>query len=752
MPGLEFSNKTIIYGKNTEGKSTLTCILRSLQTGNNDLVIGRKSFGSTTAKKIEIDFEINSHVKKYSFQNKKWNESFPGILIFDSKFISENIFDGETISYGQQKSLNQIIIGEEGRILKDQIDGLQKKSDDMAIAKREKTTHFTKHFIEGADFEETRRAVNITDVDKRIQEQKDKIAFQVVRDKLKVKLDESILYFQKMNFSEFALALNRTLQTKQDEIERHMQAHWNDPNHSMDFLREGHSLLKDEGGNCVFCGQILGTDALSLIKAYGEFFRGDYQALQKDVNERGTKFRAWNIESVLLRLKADFKALGVELQLSDATITALATAKANVDVKVQAKQADLNYSLNLAADEDAKLIVTELEKVKEELLSLKTEKIEATATVDIQQLKRELAQLEEIQKRFEPAWASFFIDYEKIEKDAEEIRTERDKLRKSLDEYSQKIFEKHKACINKFLKEMGADFEVSELKPLKKMTGQSERIFALKFFGSHPVNIDEIFDSKPNFKNTLSESDKRCLAFAFFLSLAATDNKLNNKILVFDDPISSFDDERKRKTIYLLADICYEEEVQGQVTKLEPLQKIILTHDKDFCGRLCSDKSFLSAVTLKIIPDGVTNGHKKSTIERCNIEEEFLQDECIAIQMELKKVLDENAPIASFGDFCQKCRKVLEHLFKRKYCFQLSEASSKKQGPRTFVEVLANEKIGGFEGTGNRAEFVPANEKAKCFIRLCDDLNIELHDNNQVKSDGDQQSILRDFFACVQSI
>ncbi|UMX47534.1 MAG: hypothetical protein L7H18_03740 [Candidatus Nealsonbacteria bacterium DGGOD1a] len=36
--GCEFSSEAIIFGLNTQGKSTLTAILRSIQTGNKALL------------------------------------------------------------------------------------------------------------------------------------------------------------------------------------------------------------------------------------------------------------------------------------------------------------------------------------------------------------------------------------------------------------------------------------------------------------------------------------------------------------------------------------------------------------------------------------------------------------------------------------------------------------------------------------------------------------------------------------------
>lgn len=117
-PVSEFAKgRQFVFGLNTQGKSTLTAIIRSIQTGNNNILIGRKTFGVTASKKVEIDFEEEVGVNdKYIFQNRAWNKANPNILIFDSKFISENIFDGENITFDQQKNLNTVIIGKKDRI------------------------------------------------------------------------------------------------------------------------------------------------------------------------------------------------------------------------------------------------------------------------------------------------------------------------------------------------------------------------------------------------------------------------------------------------------------------------------------------------------------------------------------------------------------------------------------------------------------------------------------------------------------
>ncbi len=123
LGGLEFKDKTIIFGKNGDGKSTLTAILRSLSTGNNDILIGRKSFVSSGNKNIELSFEISSENVVHKFENKSWNSNCKGIEIFDTFFISKNIYDGERIVDRHKANLHQYVIGETGKRLSDEIKG-----------------------------------------------------------------------------------------------------------------------------------------------------------------------------------------------------------------------------------------------------------------------------------------------------------------------------------------------------------------------------------------------------------------------------------------------------------------------------------------------------------------------------------------------------------------------------------------------------------------------------------------------------
>ncbi len=187
--------------------------------------------------------------------------------------------------------------------------------------------------------------------------------------------------------------------------------------------------------------------------------------------------------------------------------------------------------------------------------------------------------------------------------------------------------------------------------------------------------------------------------------------------------MSSFDIERRRKTLHLIADIACK-------------QKIILTHEERFAKQL--EHLMPCARTLKI-KEYVDTKRKRSKIAHADFAQDFPDDEIPNLVEKLKGMLDTR----TFADSLElDCRVVLEHIFKCKYKLELKTAISQRKSVRTFTEELMKIGIGGFDDP----------TKSKQFVRLCDDLNIELHDGTTANSTGDQESILKEFFECLKSI
>jgi len=733
-PGCEFQKETIIFGLNTKGKSTLTAIFRSIQTGNNDLVIGRKTFGSVGDKYIEIDFDKNNSKESYIFQNRSWSKSDPDIIIFDSKFITENVFDGESVSFDQQKNLNTIIIGKKGQDLNKEIIALQTIGDKCADDKRSKTKEFSKHFQNEnlSNFKDLPKKVNI---DQEIIAKEKEIKFEKDKDKIKVAVET---YIKKLSNIRFDMRdnLSKTLDVKQEEIEEHIRSHFNKSENAEVFLSEGLDFLPQktkEGGvrSCVFCSQELGEDAEKLLETYSSFFKGGYADLQKVVEEENEYFKELNIEAGLGAIASDLKSKDLDVGLSEEKVKLLVKYKKDFETELESKR-DLNYEINFEAFDSLK---KEIDEIKDKLENIQETKLNVKSLKTISALEVEKSALELIKKRHDPVWIEFCSDMKIIEVESERVRKERESKRVELQTYSAGIFSRHKKSINYFCNEMGADFEIGDFKPMKKIVGTSERIFSVKFFGSHRISIDNDKENTPNFKNTLSESDKRLLAFAFFLSLLKHDSDLDKKIIIFDDPMSSMDNERRRDTIHLLIDIAYLSDEKSSI--LYPAQKIILTHEEGFAKEL--KRCMSDACTLKIEGYVDDNGDKRSTIKHANFETEFPDNDITQRIDRIKNILDSE----SFSEpFHQDCRIVLEHVFKCKYLLYLKTEIAAKNSIRTFTTSLNNQKVGGFEDVAKNGKF----------LRLCDALNIELHDNNSTSSNGDKKSVLKDFFICLGSI
>lgn len=733
--GCEFAKETIIFGLNTQGKSTITAIIRSIQTGNNNILIGRKTFGATAGKNVEIDFEEGGENVRYVFQNRAWNKENPNILIFDSKFIAENVFDGENITFDQQKNLNTVIIGKKGQNLNNEIVVLQKKSDDFANQKGEKTREFTRYFP-NYNLDRFKALPEDANIDGKIKDKDKEIKFEREKEDIKKAIKSHIQNISGFRFS-IRETLAKTLDVKQEQIEAHIKSHFSAEENARNFLSEGLDFIKEKPADgtprtCVFCGQELSANAESLISLYSAYFKGGYEQLQIEVNKAIDYFKGINFEATFEKVAADLRVKDLDIGLDESKIAELVDLKKQFEKELDKKR-DLNYAINFDAFDRLK---TGIEKVKADLEELEQKKLNIPSPKTVLALENERRILEITKNRYEPVWVKFCKDLDTNEIEAENVRKARETKRKELDEYSSAIFDTHKGTINHLCREMCADFEVEDFKPLKKIVGRNERIFAIKFFGTHKVSIDNEDDKAPNFRNTLSESDKRLLAFAFFVSLLAHDCELDKRIIVFDDPMSSFDSERRRKTVHLITDVaCKYKEADGTEKSILPRQKIILTHEDRFAKELARLMPY--ARTLKI-EEYIDRGQKRSRVVHANFAQDFPDDDISRRIEKIKGILDTRTFTMAFE---VDCREVLEHIFKRKYYLELKAEISQRKSVRTFTTKLKEDGVGGFDDA----------TKSQKFSRLCDDLNIELHDGAPTKSSGDKESLLKEFFECLRA-
>ena len=104
---------SLIYAENGRGKTTLAAILRSLATGNVELVNERHRLGSQHPPHIVI----NNNSEQFIFQNGAWTNTVPEIAIFDDAFVAANVCSGIYLETSHRQNLYELILGAQGVVL-----------------------------------------------------------------------------------------------------------------------------------------------------------------------------------------------------------------------------------------------------------------------------------------------------------------------------------------------------------------------------------------------------------------------------------------------------------------------------------------------------------------------------------------------------------------------------------------------------------------------------------------------------------
>jgi wobble nucleotide-excising tRNase len=484
--------------------------------------------------------------------------------------------------------------------------------------------------------------------------------------------------FFKNDFTVFKNNFTKTLDLAVEKsINEHIEKNWKNTKASRDFISTGLELLSITN-NCVFCGQDL-KSVNNLILDYKKVFSNEYKELKDLIKNKGDKFVSLDIEKELLT----FKDCGIDLE-SEINKEKLIKSKNNIDVKIESKQQDLNLTIDFNTDVDFVDFESELSKIKS---FLKVYEQKNASEKDITTLKKELKRLEVINGRYSDKTLKLCKDFkdkgEEIDKIKENISKKNNELAKKVNE----VFKANKENINIYLNQMGADFKLDKFEPKIHMGLKNPHFCDYNFIFNESQKVS-LTNKKtqtsiepedlPHFKNTLSDSDKRLLGFSFFLSKLKNDNDLDQKIIIFDDPFSSFDENRKEKTVTLLKDI------ENRNAK-KPLQKIILTHEIGFLC-LCYEK-LKTENDIKVLK--ITYSQKEgSKLSISNIEDEFIKEDYFKKIEYIKSSADNSKNI---DNALKEVRPCIEHLLKRKYYFCLDQETLNTKSITSYLEKIGNE-------------------------------------------------------------
>lgn len=654
----EFEDLTFIYGLNTFGKTTLTDIFQSLKNNDPSLVISRKTIPySTTSQKIGLSIIDESlREKDLVFQNQTWgnNKISEYIEVFGTEFIHKNVFTGLTIERDNKKNFTDFILGEEGGRIAEKIESDKK----IIREKNANSKNLIPRFVKGKSQNEIDKFLkfDITTLDKNYVDKK-LIELQSQKNEEQKRLQEpqkiiNLSDIKKAEIPEFTITksleiINNCLGQDYSNIKEevlnglnsHVNQHFVDTQNSSNWIKQGFdNTKKNKNKNCLFCGQsIIAKDEndeekfINLVNLYDKYFDIEYTnyinkvGVELDRELKSIDKVSFGLEQkfvIQYNIAQNYKELIIDQDFQD-LLTDFEQKLKNIkeddlefqqkvlvtDIKLKIEQKNrkpytsiskVNFSefnTNLETYLNNLLEVNNIiESIAQNIVIFKEKYRNLQSIKDIINLLNiQITDLEYQKNRIEQdeeckTYQQELMDIRKMEDDK---KINKLNLENQQSQYLEKYFDK----INTLFKKFGShNFKLER----KNENNGDKPVYTLKII-FHDCEI-----TNEQLRSVFSESDRRALALAIFWAKITlkTDEEKTKTIIILDDPITSFDDNRITNTIDLFK--IYLEKVS---------QIIILTHYPNFI-KIFSEKTKEDTITkfFEIEKDQVTS--KIKNIER----------------------------------------------------------------------------------------------------------------------------------------
>lgn len=582
----ELAKYSFVFGANGHGKTTICAILRSVQTGNADPLIGRKTLGAAANSSVDLSFDDGG----IRFDGAGWDKIAPNLAIFDSDYVSENIHSGEVVDTEHKRNLYRVIIGAEGV-------HLAEKDSQLAADSRAKTGEISAvakliqpHVPPGMTLEQFLKAPVNPDIDARIAEQTR--ILEAIRQAAQIRNYSLPSEITPPIIPAFASLLEKTIDEIAEDAEQQLAAHL--ATHGMaddgeNWVAAGMPHI--ERGTCPFCGQDI--NGLPLITAYRSVFSEAYKGLVASINsyreliqqELGEHKIGWLAAQIEQNKAAgdfwhqycpiDPATLAMPENFLDAIrdvgVAALTLLDRKARSPLEAVPLSKEYQDAEAALQALKASVRAANMAIYAAKDVFNAKKAETGAADVRAVENELHRLQAFKKRHEQPLAQHCDDHIRLTAEKDAIDTEKAEVRKKLDEYTKSVVQPYEKRINELLDAFAADFTIAETKH-SYVGGVATSSYQI-VINATAVDLGDgkTPATKPSFKNTLSSGDRSTLALAFFLAHLERDEGHGNKVVVLDDPFNSQDAFRRVQTI-----------LEIRLIGKKCAQVIVLSHDAGF--------------------------------------------------------------------------------------------------------------------------------------------------------------------------
>ena len=611
----EFRELTLIHAYNTLGKTTLCSVLRSLQTGDPASIRARKTLGEEAHPVVHVLLAGGLNAR---FDDGGWSTSCPNIQVFDSDFVSENVYSGDVITHDNKRNLCRVVLGAEGVKLAEAVDALDAKARHAAAELKSAKTDVILVVPKGIGFERFLALPVDPDVASKLVAKRKELKIAEQSDAVKSRHRLSEIDLPALP-SELGEMLAKGLDGVADDAVQALKDHiatLEAPRGPESWLSAG--VAMSDGQNCPFCAQsLLDSPTYDAMRRYfSEAYHG-FQSGLRDLRQRvedaTSTERVLSIQKVVGANTAllEFWSQLVEeeapaISMQHDVETALLSVRSSLVPVVSRKQGSPLDAIGLGDTEISAVsqfseLRSKVESYNEAVVAYNSaiDAIKASAEqVNPTTLQSELRLLEATELRHEVETVTVAAAYADALEAKSEIERSKSDARDKLDAYNEHVIAKYRSEVNGLLARFGAGFRLATVKV--EYTGRTPRAaytFEIRGWEVEPGSDRTPADS-PSFRNTLSAGDKNTLALAFFIARIRAHTDLSNLVVVFDDPFTSLDSTRRHWTRCML------QRIAG-----EAKQVIVLSHCPDFLRSLAEGIENSKIATLEITKKNAFDSH-----------------------------------------------------------------------------------------------------------------------------------------------
>jgi wobble nucleotide-excising tRNase len=480
---LELDRLALIYAENGRGKTTISGILRSLQSGSNAPIIERTRLGSTRPPHVVIEME--SAPTPTIFQNDAWSRVVPEIIIYDDVFVDENVYSGLNVEANHRQNLNEVILGSQGvalnRQLQQHVQRIETHNHDLraradAIPAGERGALSVDDFCALPDQVDVEEALNESIRALAAVTEAEAVRRAVLLEEIAMPaLDLASIRATSERSLE---AIDSAAVARVEEQVRRLGAG------SGTWLADGVTKMHDDhdGRPCPFCAQ--STTDVELVDSYRAYFSSEYAQLKSDITAAQT-----TIEAVHGRAAIDRVANAITTLLERRQYWIRFTDLPEIDFDAPAAIAEWDNVANQAnqlldskrhapleqmqTPERLEMAVARLEEVRTRVAALNGTIVEMNRSIAIVKeraaagnaaaIEADIRRLRMIRARHSEPIAIACQEYQNEKRAKAQTELLRDQARTALDVYRTATFPAYEISINLYLQRLNADFRVDSV-------------------------------------------------------------------------------------------------------------------------------------------------------------------------------------------------------------------------------------------------------------------------------------------------